>query len=145
MKSFVIVVAIAAVILLARLTCLFTPSVYAARTAQGVTVHFETLGEYPSDIDRIEVVEQRSGRMVWRASARGGMFQLDRFTLVPGLNIAALKPSYGRVHTEVPADGSFTLRRGIAYCASVCFKGWPYRCRDAGFIFGSSGPVDSLS
>lgn len=138
MKSFVIAVAVVAVILLAALAYLFTPSVYATRTAQGVTVHFETLGEYPSDIDRIQVVEYESGRMVWRATARGEMFQLDRFLMVPGLNIDILKPSYGRVQTEIPAQGSFTLQRGIAYRAFVCFKGWPYICRDAGFTFVGS-------
>lgn len=138
MKSFVIAVAVVAVILLATLGYLFMPSVYATQTAQGVTVHFETLGEYPSDIDRIEVVEHESGRMVWRATARGEMFQLDRFPLAPGLNIDSLKPSYGRVQTEIPAQGSFTLQRGIAYRAVVCFKGWPYICRDADFTFGSS-------
>jgi hypothetical protein len=138
MKSFVIVVAILAVVLLATLAYLFTPSVYAGRTAQGVTVHFETLGEYPSDIDRIEVVQQESGQIVWRATSQGEMFQLDRFQLMPGPNISRLNPSHGRVQTEIPAHGSFTLQRGIAYRASVCFKGWPYICRDADFIFGSS-------
>lgn len=117
---------------------MFTPSVYAAPTAQGVTVHFASLGEYPSDIDRIEVVEQGSGQMVWRAVSRGEIFQLDRFQLVPGLNTGTLKPSYGRVHTEIPAHGSFMLQRGIAYRASVCFKGWPYMCKDADFMFGRS-------
>jgi hypothetical protein len=134
MKYFAIVITILAVILLATLAYFFTPSVYAAHTAQGVSVHFETLSEYPSDIDRIEVVEQRSGRMVWRATARGEMFQLDRFQLEPGLNTGSLKPSYGSVQTEVPAYGSFAIQRGIAYRASVCFKGWPYICRDADFI-----------
>ena len=122
MKTFIIVVVILALILLTTLGYLFTPSVYAARTSHGVTVHVATLGEYPSDIDRIEIVEK------------------GRFELVPGPNIDSLKPSYGMVQTDIPAHGSFALERGIAYRASVCFRGWPYTCRDADFIFGSSSP-----
>jgi hypothetical protein len=138
MKSFVIGVAVLAMLLQATLAYFFTPSVYAARTAQGVTMHFETLGEYPSDIHRIEVVEQVSGRMVWRVTARGEMFQLHRFQLVPGLNKGSLEPSWGDVQTEIPAHGSYELKRGIAYRTSVCFGGWPYICKEADFIFGSS-------
>jgi hypothetical protein len=138
MKYFVIVGAVVATLLLATLAYLFTPSVYAVGTVQGVTVHFETLGEYPSDIDRIEVVEQESGRMVWRVKARGEMFQLDQFQLVPGLNAGEPQPSWGSVQTEMPAHGSFKIQRGIAYRASVCFRGWPYICRDADFTIGNS-------
>lgn len=138
MKSFVIVGAVVFTLLLVTLAYLFTPSVYAVGTVQGVTVHFETLGEYPSDIDRIEVVEQANGRMVWRVKARGEMFQMHRFQLVPGLNSGGLQPSWGSVQAEIPARGSFKIQRGIAYRASVCFKGWPYICRDADFTIGNS-------
>jgi hypothetical protein len=110
MKSFVIVVAILAVVLLATLAYLFTPSVYAGRTAQGVTVHFETLGEYPSDIDRIEVVQQESGQIVWRATSQGEMFQLDRFQLMPGPNISRLNPSHGRIIHASAWDRLSSLR-----------------------------------
>lgn len=137
MKSFLIIAAILALLVLATLAYLFTPSVYAVRTVQGVTVHFETLGEYPSDIDRIEVVEHETRRMVWRVSARGEMFQLHQFQLVPGLNISRPQPSWGSVQTDIPAHGAFMLRRGVAYRASVCFRGWPYICRNADFIIAS--------
>jgi hypothetical protein len=138
MKSFVIIAAVLAMLLLALLACLFTPSVHAVRTAQGVTVHFATLGEYPSDIGRIELVEQGTGRMVWRVTARGEMFQLDRFELVPGSNLGKLQPAWGSARTDIPAHGSFELQRGIAYRASVCFKGWPFICRDTGFSIGGN-------
>jgi hypothetical protein len=138
MKSFLIIAAVLTLLLVATLCYLFTPSVYAVRTARGVTVHFETLGEYPSDVRHIEVVEQRSNRVVWQATARGEMFQLHQFQLVSGLNMGPLKPEWGSVQTDIPVHGPFQLQRGIAYRASVCFKGWPYVCRDANFTFGSS-------
>jgi hypothetical protein len=138
MKSFAIVVAVLAMLILATLAYLFTPSVNAVQTAQGVTVHFETLGEYPSNVRQIEVVEQGSGRIVWRVRAHGAMFQLHRVQLVPGFNMGTLQPSWGSVQTEIPAHGSFELQRGTAYRASVCFRGWPYICRDADFIVGST-------
>lgn len=138
MKSFAIVVAVLATLMLATLAWLFTPSVYATQTAKGVTVHVETLGEYPSDIDRIEVVERESGRTVWRVTARGAMFQLQGFELVAGSNMGGLQPTWGSAQTDIPADGAFTLQRGIAYRAAVCFKGWPYLCRNADFNIGSS-------
>jgi hypothetical protein len=123
MKSFVIVVTVLAMLLVATLAYLFTPSVYATRTAQGVTVHLATLGEYPSDIHLIEVVEQGSGRMVWRVTARGEMFQLHRFTMVPGPNMRGLEPLWGGVQTDFPAHGPYELQRGIAYRASVVSEG----------------------
>jgi len=138
MKSFVVIAAVLAQMLMAILFQLFTPSVFAVPTAHGVTVHVKTLGEYPSDIDRIEVVEQGGGQMVWRATARGVMFQLRQFELVPGLNMGRLQHSWGSVQTEIPEHGSFQLQRGVAYRAPVCFREWPYICRNADFVIVNS-------
>jgi hypothetical protein len=138
MKSFVVVIgALAVLIPPALITYVVTPSVYAVRTGQSVTVHFETL-EYHSNIRQIEIVEQKTGRTVWLVNAQGEMFQMGSFKLVAGLNMSTLQPSWGRARTEIPAYGSFDLQRGMAYRAYVCFRGWPYVCEGTDFVVGSN-------
>jgi hypothetical protein len=114
MKSFAVVIGGLAVLILASLTYFLTPSVHAVRTAQGVTVHFETLGEYHSNVRRIEIVEQKTDRTIWLVTARDEMFQMASFQLVAGLNMSTLQPSWGKARTEIPAYGSFDLQRGMA-------------------------------
>jgi len=123
-----------AVLILILLTYFLTPSVYAVRTAQGVTVHFETLGEYDSNIRQIEIVEQKTGRTILIVTARDKMFQMGSFQLAAGLNMSTLQPSWGKARTEIPANGSFDLQRGMAYRAYVCFEGWPYVCKGTQFV-----------
>lgn len=134
MKSIVIVMSVLAMLVFATLAYLFTPSVFAVRSAHGLTVHCELLGEYPSDVRRIEVVEHASNRLVWRVTARGETFQLHRFDLVPGLNAGRLLPSSGTAQTDIPVQAAFDLQRGINYRASVCFTGWLNICRNVDFI-----------
>jgi hypothetical protein len=137
MKSFVVVIGALAVLIPASLAYFLTPSIYAVRTAQGVTIHFETL-EYHSNIRQIEIVEQKTGSTIWLVTARGKMFQLGSFKLVAGLNISTLQPSSGKARTEIPESGLFDLQRGMAYRAYVCFTEWPYICEGTDFVVGNN-------
>jgi hypothetical protein len=133
MKYLVIAVALPLTLVVLALAYFVTPSVFAVRSAQGVTVHCEVLGDYPSSIERIEIIEERNRRMVWRVKARGKMFQLHKFDLVPGLNAGNIQPFWGHFQTEIPAQGSFELKPGIKYRASVCSADWLKLCRSTEF------------
>ena len=135
MKSFVLVSALVSFLLLIALTYFLTPDIFAAAAVDGVTVHCELLGEYPSDINRIEIVERANGRMVWRVVAREEMFQLHSFKLFPGLNNSRLQSSSGGAQTDIPTTESFALPRGVSYRASVCLASWLKICRSVDFIF----------
>ena len=133
MKSFVPVAAALALLGLATLAYFLTPSVYAVRSADGVTVHCEVLGDYPADVERIDLVEEKSGRTVWRVKAQGDMFQLHKFDLVSGANAGTLHPFWGNFQTDIPATGSFFLAPGIKYRVSVCSADWLRRCKGTTF------------
>jgi hypothetical protein len=110
-----------------------TPSVFAVASAGGVTIHCQVLGEYPSNVERIDIVEKRSGRLVWRIRAQGGMFQLHEFNLASGPNSGAVRPFRGSFRTETPVQGAFDLEPGIKYQAFVCEAGWLRICRSTEF------------
>ena len=133
MKSFAIVITIFASLLALAFAYFMTPSVFSVRSARGVTVHCEVLHDYPSDVARIEIVDEQSGKIVWRVKARGEMFQLHNFDLVPGLNTGTLRPFRGDFEQDIPAHGPFDLKRGIRYRASVCSADWLPVCRNASF------------
>jgi hypothetical protein len=133
MRSIVVVVAVLAMLVMAAVLYLVTPSVYTVRSAHRLTVHCEVLGDYPSDVARIEIVEQKSSRIVWRIKAQGDMFQLHKFDVVSGPNAGGVQPFWGRFQTEIPTQGSFELKPGVAYRASVCSADWLRLCRGVAF------------
>lgn len=116
------------------LRCGFThPPVHVEHSALGVTIHCESLGEYPSDIGRILVVESESGRIVWRVEPIGGSFQLHNFALVAGANSRDLLLSWGHAETIVPQRGPFVLNRGTKYRVFVCAPSGLKRCGSSEF------------
>ena len=134
MKYLAAAIAIPGVPVLLACAYFLTPSVYLERSARGLTVHCEVLHDYPSDVSRIDIVEQESGRIVWRVKARGEKFQLHDFDLVRGSNPGRLQPYWGDYRTEIPAQGSFYLAPGVSYRASVCSAGWFSICRTIAFM-----------
>ena len=111
-----------------------TPAVYSARSARGVVIHCEVLHDYPSDVSRIDITEKKSGRIVWRVTARGDKFQLHHFDLASGPDTGHLQPYSGTYRTDIPARGFFDLKPGVDYRASVCSAGWWSICRTTEFM-----------
>lgn len=133
MKYLAAAIAIPVAIVLSAFVYFTTPSVYSAGSARGVTIHCEVLHDYPSDVSRIDIVETKSGRVVWRVKALGDKFQLHHFDLARGPNAGQLQPYWGAYRTDIPAQGFFDLKPGIHYRASVCSAGWWPICRPAEF------------
>ncbi len=110
------------------------PPVTVEHTQSGVTVHCESLGEYPSDIGRVEVTECASGQTVWRVEPSSGkVFQLHKFPLSAGVNSGSLPLSWGRARTVIPSRGVFILTRGVEYQVAVCAPEGLKRCGRAIF------------
>lgn len=133
MKYLVIAIALPLTLLPMAWTYFSTPSVFSVSSVAGVTVHCELLGDYPSDIEYIELIEKKSGRMIWRVEARGDMFQLHSFELNPGANPASFKPFSGDLRVGIPAQEAFYLKPGISYRASICSAEWLKLCRSTEF------------
>jgi hypothetical protein len=133
MKYLVIAVAIPLVLVLIAYAYFGTPSVYVESSAHGATIHCEVLHDYPSDVERIEITETTTGKIVWSVKAQGEMFQLHKFNLTRGWNVETLQPYSGQFQTSIPQQGPFYLQSGTGYRASVCSSGWFSICRTATF------------
>lgn len=133
MKYLAIAVAIPLVLVLIAYAYFVTPSVYSEPSARGATIHCEVLHDYPSDVERVEITEATTGKVVWRVKARGDKFQLHKFDLSRGWNAETLQPYSGQFQTDIPQRGPFYLQSGTGYRASVCSSGWFTICRTATF------------
>lgn len=117
------------------IACIYfsTPTVYAESADGRAIIHCEVLGEYPSDVSRIEIIEVRTGRVIWKVNANGGHFQIHKFELVLGSNVSTLQPNFGNFQNEIPQQGPFYLGPKTPYRASVCSSGRFSICRMASF------------
>jgi hypothetical protein len=133
MKYLVIAIALPATLILIAYVYFSRPVVFAEPSAKGVAVHCEVLHDYPSDVGRIEIIEEKSGQTVWLVKAREDELKLHSFELTRGRNAGTLQPSDGQFQTVMPEQGSFYLKQGVSYRASVCSSGWVSICRTARF------------
>ena len=84
-------------------------------------VHTELMGEYPTDLESIEVREEKSDKLVWRAVADGGMFQMHSVALSIGENDTQPSVYWGKVRAIKPSDSSsFVLESDTPYLVRVC-------------------------
>src|SRR5688500_13670220 len=103
------------------------------RTTAGVTIHCESLGEYPSSVGVVELIDTASGRMIWRIEPEGDVFQLHNFSLRPGSNAASIPVSWGVARRVIPAGETFGLETGRSYRVNVCAPNGLKRCGSADF------------
>lgn len=93
------------------------PHVWVEETSDGVVVHFERLGEYPTSLQEVTLEERETGTVVWHLVADGPAPQRHNLELHPGSNPAHL-PGYGsrRFRVLVPAEAdTFVLESGVVY------------------------------
>jgi hypothetical protein len=133
MKYVVIAIALPVALILVAYTYFSRPIVFSARSAKGVIIHCEVLHDYPSDVGRIEIIEEKSGQTVWLVKARNDELKLHSFELTRGRNAGTLQPSDGQFQVVIPEQGSFYLKPGVSYRTSVCSSGWFSVCRTATF------------
>ena len=102
------------------------------RAPHGVIVRCEALGEYASNIQRIEVGESSTASIIWRVEAKKSSFQLHNFALVAGSNRSVLLGDT-ETRTTVPRSSQFVLMPGTKYWVEVCPPGFR-RCRRREFV-----------
>lgn len=90
-----------------------------------VTVHFETLGEYPTKVSRLLLKEARSGRTVWELRRSDGIPELWKVIFRVGENTSCLESvtGGGSMQVVVPReDSTFFLESGREYVLTVWSK-----------------------
>lgn len=107
---------------------------------ESAIVDVQSLGEYPSDVGSVALVDLRSGHLIWHlVPDRADRFQMHTFELHAGKNETQRTVSWGVARTQVPANlKEFRLETGVPYRVQVCAPGWLGRCRSAEFMFQSS-------
>jgi hypothetical protein len=81
-----------------------------------IVVDVQTLGEYPTTVDRIRLSDLNQSTVVWEIATANGTPQIDRFMLKADKNPAVLEANSGSYRLVAPTNGSgFLLRKGSKY------------------------------
>jgi len=85
-----------------------------------VILDMQSLGEYPSDVERIRVTDLRSGDVVWDLEGRNDP-QIGLVTLFDGDNSVHPRDiRHGSYEVTVPANTStFRLESGVKYSVEI--------------------------
>lgn len=129
-------------LLLALAACAKPPfDVRPVRGGAAVEVSVKALGEYPATIERVQVRELQSDRVIWEIEGINSL-QLWTFTLASGRNSAVIPDvAHGESKVLIPPKAvSFELRPGVAYQIEVWGEG--SRSRKAGFVLRSSAQAE---
>ena len=112
-----IVFAAAAVLAAAIGVAYYRPPLRVSHTPEGVRVDVQTLGEYPTSVERVRLRDVASGQVLWDLRAQGKGAQLSTFELCAGSNPAKLQDArWGQFDVAVPKrDAAFRLERGRRY------------------------------
>jgi len=101
-------------------------------------VHTELMGESPTDLESIEVREEKSNKLIWRAVAEEGMFQMHSLALGVGENRTQPSVYWGRLHSIEPTSSpSFALVRDTSYLVRVCSSFYVSLCSSRVFDWPS--------
>ena len=85
-----------------------------------VVVDVQTLGEYPTTIHEIRLVDLSNEAVVWQLRADSGTPQIHRITLSVGANAAQIQTPTGSYRVVVPSTGArFVIRRVTRYRIEV--------------------------
>jgi hypothetical protein len=111
------------------ISALLRPPVTLEKLGSTVTVHVETLGEYPTTIRHIRLTDTSSRQTVFELLAQGGTPQIYNFRLSLGVNSARIiDPEHGSYRIVAPSDSStFLVRPGVAYRLEIWGSHWPSR------------------
>ena len=112
-----------------------TPELHVDTGSRPAQAHMELMGEYPSDIRRIEIVRDDTSAPVWKIVAVGDLFQIHAVPLVVGDNPVDVHLFSGQARPAIPAAGrSFRLEAATAYRITICPSAWLGLCRSAPFV-----------
>ena len=97
------------------------PPLRLVRTGNEITVDVQTLGEYPTTVNRIRLSDMNQSAILWEVVTLQGDAQLHEFTLKMGENPALLDPDHGTYRVVTPQGVErFILQRGTKYRIELC-------------------------
>jgi len=101
-------------------SCSKGPGIRIELLEDSVLVHMETLGEYPTTITRIKLIDMATGTTVWEIHSGGRASQLWRVPLKGDMN-PVLPPIANGAYAVTQPQGasSFLLQTGQSYQIQV--------------------------
>lgn len=99
------------------------PPLRVTTESQAVVIDMQTLGEYPSDVERLRLSDAATKHVVWEVKGRGES-QVGRMRLNVGENpVNVPDVRHGAYEVVTPATAtSFTLEAGKRYVVEVWGK-----------------------
>jgi hypothetical protein len=96
------------------------PPLRLVRTGTEITVDVQTLGEYPTTVNRIRLSELSQSMVVWEVVRQRGTPQIHEFALKPDDHPALLGAEHGDYRVIAPnGEVRFILRKGARYRIEV--------------------------
>jgi hypothetical protein len=92
------------------------PTLRLVRSSRDIVVDVQTLGEYPTTVNRIRVSDLSQSTVVWEVVTQRGTPQIHDFALKLDNNPALLAAQYGDYRVVAPNGADrFVLRKGVRY------------------------------
>jgi len=116
----------------------FRPALRIEMLRGAAVIHTELMGEYPTNLESIELREEKSDKIVWRAVAEGKMFQMHSVALSIGENDTQPSVYWGKLHAIKPAESSsFVLVSNTPYLVRVCSSFYISLCNSGVFAWSA--------
>lgn len=104
-----------------------------------VLVDVQTLGEYPTSVARLRLLDDQSRTVVWAIDSNGSAPRLARFSLQVGDNpVQPPDVMSGTYKVVAPAASTFVLQAGRSYRIEVWGTGSVLSRRTATFVLGQT-------
>jgi hypothetical protein len=86
-----------------------------------VRLDVQTLGEYPTTVTEVRIIDTQSNSVVWEVNANSEKPQIREIVLKPGINSTVLDAGHSRAYeVRVPkSSATFTLQSGRTYAVEV--------------------------
>jgi hypothetical protein len=104
--------------------------------ANQVTFNVQTLGEYPTTVNRIRLLDSNLA-IIWEVAAQNGDAQIYRLVLKAGDNSALLDADHGAYRVIEPKTGNrFVLSNGSRYRIELWGRDNVLSRRSIDFVLG---------
>lgn len=97
----------------------YRPPLRITKTGDAVRVDVQTLGEYPTNVAKVRLLDPTNEAVIWEVRARGGA-QLSTFELKAGENPRAISHvAWGKMEAVIPQQPTFTIDPSRTYIIEV--------------------------
>jgi hypothetical protein len=138
LKSVVIAIGIAILLLFGWVALRRNaPPLRMIQAANQVTIDVQTLGEYPTTVNRIRLLDMNRS-VVWEIAAQGRAAQIRQLALRAGNNQSQVEAEYGAYRVVTPrSEDHFTLSRSMRYTIELWGSGGLLSRSSTTFVLGN--------